>query len=217
MAEEVEPRRAQDDTTTQWRTFRSAISGLGMETRPRFFRAPPTRSGRCRRCESRSPVVERACGPKLPSARARQQRYALEDRQGRKWTMGSLRLVTILLLLGSPAFAQSPHMAWDALRPQRIRRMDISIGATGGAPSRPRHRQGGAQSLSRRGASPCHGPAGLGGMAPELQSKKARISHLATGAHPATALAVCDDVWITSIAACLPGMRGLSPPMRSIR
>ena len=38
-----------------WRTPGSAIRGIGMETRPRFFRAAPTRSGRCNRRESRSP------------------------------------------------------------------------------------------------------------------------------------------------------------------
>ena len=38
-----------------WRTPGSAIGGIGMETRPRFFRAAPTRSGRCNRRESRSP------------------------------------------------------------------------------------------------------------------------------------------------------------------
>src|SRR5262249_19353962 len=38
-----------------WRTPGLAISGIGTETRPRFFRAAPTRSGRSNRRESRSP------------------------------------------------------------------------------------------------------------------------------------------------------------------
>jgi DMSO/TMAO reductase YedYZ molybdopterin-dependent catalytic subunit len=38
-----------------WRTPGSAMGGIGMETRPKFFRAAPTRSGRCNRRESRSP------------------------------------------------------------------------------------------------------------------------------------------------------------------
>ena len=46
--------------------------------------------------------------------------------------MGSLRLVTILLLLGSPAFAQSPtYGVGRTPTAEEIRRMDISIGPTG--------------------------------------------------------------------------------------
>ena len=46
--------------------------------------------------------------------------------------MGSLRLVTILLLLGSPAFAQSPtYGVGRTPTAEELRRMDISIGPTG--------------------------------------------------------------------------------------
>ena len=53
--EDVEPRRAQDDTTPHGaRPVRLSVD-LGWKRDREFCRAPPTRSGRCRRCESRSP------------------------------------------------------------------------------------------------------------------------------------------------------------------
>ena len=58
------------------------------------------------------PVVERACGAKLPSARARQQRYALEDRQGRErdqWAR--LGLSRFCCSWGAPRSRSRPHMA----------------------------------------------------------------------------------------------------------
>src|SRR6516164_1933606 len=88
--------------------------------------------------------------------------------------MGSLRLVTILLLLGSPAFAQSPtYGVGRTPTAEEIRRMDISIGPTGEElpPGRGTAKEG-AQVFEQKGCIACHGPAGLGGMAPELQSKK---------------------------------------------
>jgi S-disulfanyl-L-cysteine oxidoreductase SoxD len=92
--------------------------------------------------------------------------------------MGSLRLVTILLptvlLLGSPAFAQSPtYGVGRTPTAEEIRRMDISIGPTGEElpPGRGTAKEG-AQIFEQKGCIACHGPAGLGGMAPELQSKK---------------------------------------------
>ena len=59
--------------------------------------------------------------------------------------MGSLRLVTIMLLLGSPAFAQSPtYGVGRTPTAEEIRALDISIGPYGrGTPSGPRHPQGG--------------------------------------------------------------------------
>src|SRR5215510_6808724 len=134
--------------------------------------------------------------------------------------MGSLRLVTILLLLGSPAFAQSPtYGVGRTPTAEEIRRMDISIGPTGEElpPGRGTAKEG-AQVFEQKGCIACHGPAGLGGMAPELQSKKARMFPSGNGSascHCARRLR--RRCGITSIAACLPGMRGLSPPMRSIR
>src|SRR5215203_7385476 len=88
--------------------------------------------------------------------------------------MGSLRLVTILLLLGSPAFAQSPtYGVGRTPTAEEIRRMDISIGAAGEElpPGRGTAKEG-LQVFEQKGCGACHGAAGLGGMAPALQSKK---------------------------------------------
>src|SRR4030081_4028488 len=88
--------------------------------------------------------------------------------------MGSLRLVTIVLLVGAPASAQSPtYGVGRTPTAEEIRRMDISIGATGEElpPGRGTAKEG-AQVFEQKACVACHGPAGLGGMAPELQSKK---------------------------------------------
>src|SRR5215467_7743156 len=90
--------------------------------------------------------------------------------------MGSLRLVTILLLLGSPAFAQSPtYGVGRTPTAEEIRRMDISIGPTGEElpPGRGTAKEG-AQVFEQKGCMACHGEAGLGGLAPALQSKKGK-------------------------------------------
>jgi cytochrome c len=93
--------------------------------------------------------------------------------------MGSLRLVTIVLptivlLVGSPAFAQSPtYGVGRTPTAEEIRRMDISIGPTGeelpagrGTPKE------GAKVFEQKGCMACHGESGIGGLAPALQSKK---------------------------------------------
>src|SRR5512132_102511 len=88
--------------------------------------------------------------------------------------MGSLRLAAILLLLGSPAFAQSPtYGVGRTPTADEIRRMDISIGAAGEelAPGRGTDKEG-AKVFEQKACIACHGAAGLGGMAPALQSKK---------------------------------------------
>src|SRR5215813_7570493 len=90
--------------------------------------------------------------------------------------MGSLRLAAILLLLGSPAFAQSPtYGVGRTPTAEELRRMDISIGATGEElpPGRGTAKEG-AQVFEQQGCMACHGPGGLGGMAPGLKSKKAQ-------------------------------------------
>ena len=90
--------------------------------------------------------------------------------------MGSLRLVTVLLLLGSPAFAQSPtYGVGRTPTAEEIRRMDISIGPTGEElpPGRGTAKEG-AKVFEQKGCVACHGAAGLGGLAPELQSKKGK-------------------------------------------
>ena len=88
--------------------------------------------------------------------------------------MGSLRVVTILLLLGSPAFAQSPtYGVGRTPTAEEIRRMDISIGPTGEElPAGRGTAKEGAKVFEQKGCMACHGAAGLGGLAPALQSKK---------------------------------------------
>src|SRR3979490_2338160 len=78
--------------------------------------------------------------------------------------MGSLRVVTILLLLGSPAFAQSPtYGVGRTPTAEEIRRMDISIGPTG-----LEHPVGcgtniaGAQVCVQKACIGCHGAAAKG-------------------------------------------------------
>jgi mono/diheme cytochrome c family protein len=88
--------------------------------------------------------------------------------------MGSLKAAAILLLVASPAFAQSPtYGVGRTPTTEEIRRMDISIGPTGEElpPGRGTAKEG-AKVFEDRACIACHGPAGLGGMAPALQSKK---------------------------------------------
>ena len=80
--------------------------------------------------------------------------------------MGSLRLVTIALLLASPAFAQT-YGVGRTPSPEEIRRLDISIGPTGeelppghGTPKE------GAVLFEEKGCVGCHGAAGIGGWRP---------------------------------------------------
>ena len=88
--------------------------------------------------------------------------------------MGSLKLAAIALLLASPAFAQSPtYGVGRTPTAEEIRRMDISISPTGEElpPGRGTAKEG-ALVFEQKGCMACHGAAGLGGMAPSLQSKK---------------------------------------------
>jgi mono/diheme cytochrome c family protein len=88
--------------------------------------------------------------------------------------MGSLRLAAILLLLGSSAFAQSPtYGVGRSPTAEEIRRLDISISPTGEElpPGRDTAKEG-EQVYQQKGCIACHGEAGLGGAAPQLQSKK---------------------------------------------
>ena len=94
--------------------------------------------------------------------------------------MGSLRLVTIMLLLGSPvlvspAFAQSAPTYGLGRTPsaEEIRAADINIGPTGEElpPGRGTPKEG-AKVYELQGCSVCHGPEGAGGgPAPILKSK----------------------------------------------
>src|ERR1700757_1876263 len=86
--------------------------------------------------------------------------------------MGSLRIVAIALLLGSPAFAQSYGVGRTPTA-EEIRALDISIGPTGDElpPGRGTAREG-AQVFEKQGCIVCHGEAGVGGSAPALKSKE---------------------------------------------
>src|SRR5258706_14982494 len=94
--------------------------------------------------------------------------------------MGWLRpvailLPTIVLLVGSPASAQSPtYGVGRTPTAEDLRRMDISIGAAGEElpPGRGTAKEG-ALIFEQKACIACHGPAGAGGgLAPILQSKK---------------------------------------------
>src|SRR5438105_13982801 len=90
--------------------------------------------------------------------------------------MGSLRLVTILLLLGSPAFAQSPtYGVGRTPTAEELRRMDISLGPTGEElpPGRGTAKEG-AQVFELKGCGACHGATAIEGPAPILKSKLAQ-------------------------------------------
>ena len=91
--------------------------------------------------------------------------------------MGSLRLVTIALLLGSPAFAQSSPTYGVGRTPtaEEIRALDISIGPTGEELPQGRGTANeGAVLFEEKGCVACHGEAGIGRLAPALQSKKSQ-------------------------------------------
>ena len=90
--------------------------------------------------------------------------------------MGSLRLVTIaLLLVGSSALAQT-YGVGRATTPEELSRLDISIGPTGEElPLGRGTAKEGALLFRQKGCVGCHGAAGAGGgPAPELQSKTAQ-------------------------------------------
>ena len=93
-------------------------------------------------------------------------------------SLNSLRVVAIPLLLGSllgsPAFAQSPtYGVGRTPAAEEIRALDISIGPAGEElpPGRGTAKEG-ALVYENQGCVTCHGEAGLGGPAPQLQSKK---------------------------------------------
>src|SRR3954465_9673227 len=86
--------------------------------------------------------------------------------------MGSLRLVTVALLLGSPAFAQSYGVGHTPTS-EETRALDISIGPTGEElPAGRGTAKEGATLFQQKGCAGCHGKAGTGAMAPALQSNK---------------------------------------------
>ena len=89
-------------------------------------------------------------------------------------SLNPLRLAAIALLLGSPALAQSPtYGVGRAPSPDEIRALDISIGPTG-EELPPGHgtAKEGATLFQQKGCAGCHGRAGIGAVAPALQSNK---------------------------------------------
>jgi cytochrome c len=135
--------------------------------------------------------------------------------------MGSLRLVAIVLLVASPAFAQSSPKYGVGRPPtaEEIRALDISISPTGEElpPGRGTAKEG-AKLFEQKGCVGCHGAEGTGGLAPTLKSKTGqdvpiwkRERILPLRAPFAT------TVWDFIHRACLSGMRGVSPPMKYMR
>jgi cytochrome c len=86
--------------------------------------------------------------------------------------MGSLRLLAAALLVASPAFAESYGIGRTPSQDE-IRAMDISISPTGEElPVGHGTAKEGAALFQTKGCAGCHGKAGVGAMAPELQSNK---------------------------------------------
>jgi S-disulfanyl-L-cysteine oxidoreductase SoxD len=88
-------------------------------------------------------------------------------------TMGLLRLIPLVLLLGGSALAQSPtYGVGRTPTAEEIRAWDISVGPTGEElpPGRGTAKEG-AQVYTRRGCAGCHGKTGTEGTAPILKSK----------------------------------------------
>ncbi len=90
-------------------------------------------------------------------------------------TMGMLRVLPLVLLMGVPALAQGPtYGVGRTPTADEIRAWDISVGPTGEElpPGRGTAKEG-AQVYRRTGCAGCHGATGLGGSAPILKSKDA--------------------------------------------
>jgi cytochrome c len=86
--------------------------------------------------------------------------------------MGSLKFVSIFLLLSSPALAQSYGIGRTPT-PEEIRAADISISPTGEElPAGRGTAKEGAVLFEQKGCINCHGAGGAGGLAPTLTSKK---------------------------------------------
>jgi DMSO/TMAO reductase YedYZ molybdopterin-dependent catalytic subunit/mono/diheme cytochrome c family protein len=165
---------------------------IGMETKPRFFRAPPTRSDRCNRRESRSPSTgtchlsgTTGCPAWITaSCPGRSPRTGASPMGSRKLAialLGSALLLGSVSLLGSPALAQSSPAQSSpkfgvgrAPSAAEIRAVDISISPTGDElPAGHGTSKEGAEVYEQAGCISCHGETGIDGPAPQLRSKKA--------------------------------------------
>ena len=90
-------------------------------------------------------------------------------------TMGMLRVLPFVLLIGVSVLAQSPpYGVGRSPSAEEIRAWDISIGPTGAElpPGRGTAKEG-AQVFAQKGCAGCHGKTGTGGPAPTLIAKKA--------------------------------------------
>ena len=88
-------------------------------------------------------------------------------------TMGTLRVLPLVWLMGVSALAQSPtYGVGRTPTAEEIRAWDISVGPTGAElpPGRGTAKDG-AQVYVRTGCAGCHGKTGTGGMAPNLKGK----------------------------------------------
>jgi len=88
-------------------------------------------------------------------------------------TMGMLRVLLFVLLMGVCALAQSPtYGVGRTPSAEEIRAWDISIGPTGEELPRGRGTaKEGAQIYRAKGCAGCHGATGIGGTSPILKSK----------------------------------------------
>ena len=87
--------------------------------------------------------------------------------------MGTLRLLALVVLLGSSALAQSPtYGVGRTPSPEEVRALDISVGPTGAElpPGRGSAKEG-AELYKSKACAACHGATGMGGTAPALKSK----------------------------------------------
>src|ERR1700690_3876647 len=113
--------------------------------------------------------------------------------------MGSLRTVPILLLLAGPALAHTYGVGRAPTAAEL--RQDITISPTGvGIPPGHGTAAEGKVLFTQKNCVVCHGPGAAGGGTAYQWRRRVRAS--------------CG---ISSIAACLSGMRGHLPPMRYIR
>lgn len=87
---------------------------------------------------------------------------------------GLAAIAAMALLPASPALAQS-YGVGRTPTPEELRALDISIGPTGEElPQGHGTAKEGATLFQMKGCAGCHGKAGVGGMAPELQSKRSQ-------------------------------------------
>src|SRR5262249_37410391 len=89
--------------------------------------------------------------------------------------MGTLRILTCVLLMGVATLAQSPRYGVGRTpTPEEIRAWDISIGPTGAELPPGRGTASEGAQIYRAKCAGCHGATGIEGRAPNLKSKASR-------------------------------------------